>query len=436
MKTCKFHESNKAIKHLLLSALIGTLTGTLIFAYKQGAELLQDYSNYFYSVVRSNLAYLPLLLLAVTILCYFAYILIKHEPFARGGGIHAAEGLVRNKVDFKPFRVGIKVFCASYISFFTGVPLGCEGPSVLLGSCVGKGVNDFIKNKQDTSLIQAGAACAFCAVTGAPLASLCFIQEEMHDGITVKKTCCTLVAILFASLSCCLLCLAFGKEFAMFGYTFISPAPISYYYLSLLCGVVAGVVAFLFVKMFTSVNRISLSKIKLPLFVKLLVCFLLCSLLALFFCDARGSGLILIKNLTTRHLGLTIIFAVLLVKIFCLLTVSASSATGGLFIPMLAVGALIGAVLGECSIFIGVPQEAYSAIVGATTVAFLAGAQSSPLTAILFSIEAMGGLYNAPFTIIAVLISFLVVKLLKGKQIYDELYDNLENYTLSKQITL
>ena len=432
MKTFKSYRKNQIFKHLLLSALIGTLIGTLIFAYKQGAELLQHFSDFIYSAIRNNLAYLPLLLLCVTFLCYLAYMIIKNEPFARGGGIPASEGLVRNKVDFKPFKVAIKTFCASYISFFTGVPLGCEGPSVLLGSCVGNGASGFINDKDDNSLTKAGAACAFCAVTGAPLASLCFIEEEMHDGITLKKSCCTLIAILFACLSCCLLCLAFGKEFAMLGYAFVSPAPINYYYLSLICGVIAGTSAFLFVKIFTGINTISLSTIKLPLFVKLLVCFLVCSLLGLFFSNARGSGLSLLKTLTTKHLGLTVLCTVLVVKIICLLTVGASGATGGLFIPMLAVGSLLGAIFGECVINLGVSQEVYSAIVGATTVAFLAGTQYSPLTAILFSIEAMGGLYNAPFTIIAVFISFLVVKLLKGRQIYDKLYDDLEKYTLSK----
>ncbi|MBE7083834.1 MAG: hypothetical protein E7373_04475 [Clostridiales bacterium] len=424
MKT--YDKNKELIIKILLSALIGTVVGVLIFAFKCGAEFLYNSSDRIFSFTEKNFECLPIVILGVIFLSYLSYILLKREPYARGGGIPVAEGLVRNNITFSPFKVGSKAFLSSYVSYFGGLPLGSEGPAVLLGSCVGSGFNKIIKNKTDNALVKAGSACAFSAVTGAPIAGVFFIEEEMHDGGSFKKLVCVITAIAFSCLTSVLLCLVFDKTFAMFGYDFVEVIPIKYYYLAVICGLIAGVLSYLFTKLFTFCNGFSIKKLKkVPLFIKLLICFLVCAVLSVFVHGARGNGHHLIESIELRELNYKILITVLFAKLLMLCFVGGSGASGGIFIPLLALGSLLGGLLGECCIAFGVSETVYAGLIGAVTVAFLAGAQHSPLTALFFSIEAMGGLKNAPFTMITILIAFLVVKLFKNKPIYDLLFENL-----------
>ncbi len=426
MKNAGLENKRDLLINVLLSALIGLLIGVLIFAFKSGAEFLYESIDGILTFTKNQPIYLPVLILGVIFLSCLSYFLLKKEPFARGGGIPVSEGLVRGKIDFNPYRVGGKALLSSYVSYFSSLPLGSEGPSVLLGGCVGKAFNSFIKDKTDNTLIKAGSACAFSAITGAPISGLFFIEEEMHDGVKIRKSLCVFIAILFSCLSNVLLCLAFNKTFAMFGYELIEKIPFKFYFLAIICGVFAGVFSYLFTKLFTLCHKTSLTKLKnVPLFVKLLVCFLTCALISVFISETRGSGHHLIESIEKGGLNYKVLLTVLVLKILMLCLCGSSGATGGMFIPLLALGSLIGGLLGEVFIAFGVPEIVYSGIVISVTVAFLSGAQQSPLTALFFSIEAMGAIFNAPFILIAVLIAFLIVKLFKDKPIYDLLFENI-----------
>lgn len=416
---------DKIIKNILLSAFIGFLLGALIFAFKSVAEILYQSSDYILSAVKNCLEYLPLIILGVCLISYVVYLLLKGEPNARGGGIPVAEARVRGKLNFNPLKVGAKVVFSSYCSYFSGLPLGSEGPSVLLGACVGDAVSRLDKDKSDNALIKAGTACAFSAITGAPVAGIFFIEEEMHDGISLKKILCIVTAIIFACLSNYLLCYIFNQDFAMFGYNLVEKIPLKYYYLAIICGVIAGVFSFAFVNVFTLCNKVGINKLsKSPLYIKILLCFLTCCLIAIFVEETRGSGHHLIISIENGQVDTSILVLVLILKLVALFIISTSGVSGGIFIPMLAIGAILGGILGNSVVALGVPETVYMGLIGAVSVSFLSGAQQSPLTAIFFSIEAMGGFINAPFTLISILVSFVIVKLLKGKPIYDKLLEN------------
>lgn len=416
---------DKIIKNILLSAFIGFLLGALIFAFKSVAKILYQSSDYILSAVKNRLEYLPLIILGVCLISYVVYLLLKGEPNARGGGIPVAEARVREKINFNPLKVGAKAVFSSYCSYFSGLPLGSEGPSVLLGACVGDAVSRLDKDKSDNALIKAGTACAFSAITGAPVAGVFFIEEEMHDGISLKKILCIVTAIIFACLSNYLLCYVFNQDFAMFGYNLVEKIPLKYYYLAIICGVISGVFSFAFVNVFALCNKVGINKLsKIPLYIKILFCFLTCCLIAIFVEETRGSGHHLIISIENGQVDTSILVLVLILKLVALFIISTSGVSGGIFIPMLAVGAILGGILGNSVVTLGVPETVYMGLIGAVCVSFLSGAQQSPLTAIFFSIEAMGGFINAPFTLISILVSFVIVKLLKGKPIYNKLLEN------------
>ena len=67
------------------------------------------------------------------------------------------------------------LFFGSVTSFLIGVPLGNEGPSVLMGTAVGKGCTDTLAKKHPawSRYSMTGGACAgFAVATGAPISGI------------------------------------------------------------------------------------------------------------------------------------------------------------------------------------------------------------------------------------------------------------------------
>ena len=66
------------------------------------------------------------------------YYLHKHIPECRGGGIPRSEGVLRGVLSFRWLKTLLGTFFGSMLSFVCGLPLGSEGPAVLMGTSVGK----------------------------------------------------------------------------------------------------------------------------------------------------------------------------------------------------------------------------------------------------------------------------------------------------------
>ena len=86
--------------------------------------------------------------------------------------------------------------------------------------------------------------------------------------------------------------------------------------------------------------------------------------------------------------------------------------TGGVFLPTLAFGAIIGSLCAEVMISLNlIGAEHYTLMVVLGITAFLGATSRIPITACVFAIEALCGISNVLAVIIAATISFLVVEL-------------------------
>ena len=86
--------------------------------------------------------------------------------------------------------------------------------------------------------------------------------------------------------------------------------------------------------------------------------------------------------------------------------------TGGVFLPMLAFGAIIGSLCAKAMIAMGlIESEHYILLVVLGITAFLGAASRIPITACVFAIESLGGINNVIPVILAVTVAFLTVEL-------------------------
>ena len=88
-----------------------------------------------------------------------------------------------------------------------------------------------------------------------------------------------------------------------------------------------------------------------------------------------------------------------------------SDSIGGILLPSLSIGALIGALMGKLFIQLGVPEEYFLTFVIVGSAAFLGATFRTPITAIVLVIEITGSLSGGFAIGIEVLIAFLLAEL-------------------------
>ena len=126
---------------------------------------------------------------------------------------------------------------------------------------------------------------------------------------------------------------------------------------------------------------------KVPDVSKLIVVFVLTGIMGLFFRDGIYSGHDIIENILSYGESLALLLIVLVVRMIMMVLVTDSGATGGIFIPTLAIGALVGAVGGRLLVFAGMSPELFPSVVILGMCAFMGGTLRAPLTASIIFME-------------------------------------------------
>ena len=177
---------NSLLPILFNGIIIGMLVGVVVWGYNFCAEHIVEFSSHIYKSVHENLVFMPLLLLGVGLLACLMALLLKFIPELAGSGIPYTEGVMRGQLKFKKVKMFFGTIIYSFITFFAGLPLGSEGPSVQLGGLVGNNVNAIEEKIRWRSKawnrlsITSGASAGLAVAFNAPLTGLIFALEEGH----------------------------------------------------------------------------------------------------------------------------------------------------------------------------------------------------------------------------------------------------------------
>lgn len=447
----RYYLLNVVIPVLVYGAFTGLLVGTAVYFFKLGAEWLSEKSAEFYHAAQAN----PWLIFAIiggaAALSVVAWLLQRWASETKGGGIPRAEGVLRGILTFRWLRTGIAVVVNSFISFFAGLPLGSEGPSVLLGTAIGGGTSKLpLSHDSWNRYIMTGGACAgFAVATVAPVTGILFGLEETHKRFTPMIFLMSLSSVLFGVTASNLWGMALGKKPApLFDVAqFMDKFDMADIWVPLLLGVFVAIVACgynLFVFWMGKTYDTKLKRV--PQWAKLLVVFVLTAVIGVIAVgnfngtDALygGGGLITklagnkyalmesgVLTLTASNVSWYIIFALLLIRFFTIAFATSSGATGGVFIPMLSIGALLGAVCAELFCAMGMRSELYGTVVILSMTAFMGAATRAPLTALVFTVECTGNFTNLFYVAITVFISYLLCEIVKVEPLYDVLLERM-----------
>ena len=411
------HVKNIILPCLLLSTIAGMFTGALIFLFKIAASAVISYSVKIYAFFRTDPAWLPLFLVGAALLGLFAWLTLCNAPHCRGGGIPTAVAILRGLIPFHWIKSIFFLFASAMLTFLGGVPLGNEGPSVQMGTAVGRGTVRIFANKHqawDRYIMTGGACAGFSAATGAPVTGIFFAFEEAHRRFSPMIFMSAATAVIASTATMELLCGISGTSSAMFHLSIDVTLPLRYIYTALIIGVICGTFAMLFTKVYRFFRNLIQKRLsRIPFLCKIIVIFTATALIGFVFAQCTGSGHALIDELLEGRGVWYLLILYLCIRALLLIFANNVGVTGGLFIPQLTFGAILGALCARTMTAIGIlPSQYYVIMVVIGMASFLGASLRTPITAVMFAVEALCGLSNLLPIMIGVTFSFLVIETL------------------------
>ena len=402
--------------YILLSMLVGVLTGVLIFCFKVAASHVIHSSERIYAFVRQNPIYIPLLIGGAVAIGVIASLILKFARECRGGGIPTAVASIRGLIPMKWGQGIFVLFASALLTFLVGVPLGNEGPSVQMGAGVGKGSSHVMgkrKRAWERYLMTGGACAGFAIATGAPLSGIVFAVEEAHRRFSVHLFAVASVSVVFGTITQRYLAFFFGGSTALFDdLTITTVMPMRYLWAAIIVGAACGVCSLLFTAAYRAVKKISKTWAgKIPFMAKIVTIFAVTAILGLLSANFIGTGHSLIEEILHGKVIWYAILAAFVVRAVVMICANNEGVTGGIFIPNLAFGAMIASLITEGLIALGLVDGQYYVILIVVGMAsFLAASSRTPITAIIFAAEALCIAGNMIPVVFGVMVSYLIAE--------------------------
>jgi len=374
----------KGISKVIVEAVLtGLLTGLVVVAFRLGIEHL-------FSFIKQNFYSIPLLFVSITTLggLISGLLVYKLAPETSGSGIpYVKVALMKSGAVIRVRTIFVKFF-AGVTGIGTGLSLGREGPSVQLGAGIGSFIGKLfnLKGSNKDNLIAAGAGAAISATFNAPVAGTLFILEELTRKFTPSLLFMGIIATVASS--------AAGRYFMGANPAFnvhLVPVGISKGIL-LICvitGVLSGVFGVLFSKTIFFFNKLY-SKISIPNYYKPAIAGFLTGLTGLAIPYILSSGNSTVEMLLNLKFSVVLVFLIFVVKFFVTPVCFGSGAAGGIFLPMLTLGAFLGYLTGVMANFAGIEINLIAAA-SLGMAGFLSAVARTPLTAIVMVFEMTGG---------------------------------------------
>ena len=438
---CRFisHFNEEIMKHkknlfkyilstVFSSALAGAIVGAAIVLFKCCAGYAVDASSAIYGFLKANPGWLAPTVAVLALTALLFTLLYRLVPNSRGGGIPTSVGILRGVIPFHWLRNTVSVFFASLVTFLIGVPLGTEGPSVQIGTALGKGVSLGFGKKYaalDRYIMTGGASAGFTVATGSPIAGIMFALEEAHQRVSPLILLSTTAAVVSAKTVSDLLSPVFGVSPSLFVAHKLAALSPKDFWIPVAVGAVSGLVSVVFLKYYKILNKFWSKKLaNIPPYAKILTVFLLTLILGLLSDKFISTGHALTEELLEISTPIYFLLICLAVRASLMILATTSGITGGLFLPILALGALVASIFGNVLTLLGLSAEYYPIVIMLGIAASVSGMMKMPITAMLFAIEGLSLSENILPLIITVAISYLITEIFSVRSITEKVLEN------------
>ena len=276
-----------------------------------------------------------------------------------------------------------------------------------------------------------GAAAGFAVATGAPLSGILFALEEIHKRFTPMLVVTVSLSVLSDTLVNVSLCNVFDVSPNLFHFDVFNSFELSdLLYLCILSILVAITVGLYDKSIGIIFDFFGKFLKKVPALIKIILIFMVTGILGFIFVDGIYSGHEIIESIVNVN-SVTITFISLLLLLFIrfimMHLVMESSVTGGIFIPTMALAAVIGAIFGKLLILIGMKENLFPLIVVLTMCAFIGGSLRAPFTATVLFIELTGSINMIFYVLVVIFIVNFIVEIFDQPSFYDRVVERMEH---------
>lgn len=346
----------------------------------------------------------------------------RYAPEASGSGIPHLEAVLHRfrKLDWK--RVLPVKFFGGVLAIGSGLALGREGPTVQMGGALGDAISRWLKvsERERLTLISAGGGAGLAAAFNAPLSGLIFVLEEVRRDFQPIVFGAAFVAAAIADI----IARIGSGPFPVFAVPSYPVPPLASLLVFALLGIAAGVLGVFF-------NRGLLAAIAaygcVPARFVLPAAAVtggLVGLVGWFSPSLIGNGHALAESALKGELVLIVIPLFFIVRFLLTVTSYGTGAPGGIFAPLLVLGALIGLAVGQIADRFWpevVPIPAVFAVVGMA--AYFTAIVRAPLTGIMLIVEMTGNYSQMLPLLVSCFCAYAVSEFLKDLPIYEALLE-------------
>ncbi|MCP1224986.1 ClC family H(+)/Cl(-) exchange transporter [Sebaldella sp. S0638] len=418
----------KSRKHNLLmifySLLTGIFAGLVVIIYRLGL----DEAGILRERLFNNLSIVTFFT-GIIIFVFTGFILqflVTKFPLISGSGIPQVKALLMQKIRFRWLPELILKFFGGLLSIGIGLSLGREGPSIHLGALVGEGINEVTgrSEMEKKYFITCGASAGLAAAFNAPLAGVVFALEELHKFFSPLLLICTLIASITADF----LTRIFLGYHPVFNFEVTAPAefnPLMEIFLVLIFGIIMSFMGKLFSDNLVRFQKIY-KKINLNPYLKVTVLMLTAFFTAFLFKDITGGGHDLIEKIAQYPTPLLILFLLLTGKFLYTLVSYSSGFPGGIFLPMLVIGALLGKIYGIFIVDIfGVSDIYITHYIILGMAAYFTAVVRAPITGIILILEMTGNFSHLFALTFIAAVSYVITEFINLEPVYDVLFNNM-----------
>lgn len=424
------NDDKTSLKLLGQALIVGICTGIVVGLFRFGIEKTSAFWLSLFSLAHQNPSWLIAIIIGFIAVAVIAGYFVKQQPHVGGSGIPEVKLELQGKLSVKWFPILWRKLLGGILVIGTGLFLGPEGPSLQLGSSIGQGVGESFKQSKTNSrvLLATGAASGLSAAFGAPLSGPLFVLEEVFHNFSPRVWMNALAG-------------AIASNFVVSNFFGLHPSlaisynhsfPIQLYWHLVLLGLVLGLCGHLYKVGLFSLKKVYLKIKFLPRWLHGLIPLAILIPIAYFWPLITGPGnrliLSLSKAITNQGwitVGMLAFFFVLRI-VFSIVSYD-SGLPSGIFLPILTMGALIGATYGTLMVQLGLlPQKLVVNLVIFSMAGLFAAIIRAPFTAIILITEMVGSLLHLMPLAVVAFIALLVDELLGGRPIYDSLAEAMQ----------
>ena len=399
---------------LVLSILIGALTGAAVVALillteRLGMRLYPVGSPVWRRVLTPVAGSLAM-----------GYVLVRYFPDARGSGVGQTKVALFARDGIITLRTVLGKFFCTAVTLGSGIPLGPEGPSVLVGAGIGSVLARRLRLRPENvkALIPVGAAAAIAAAFNTPLAAVVYSLEEIVGDLNAP----VLGSVVLASATSWLvlrLLLGNNPLFVVPQYQLVHPAEFAIY---AVLGVIGGLISVALMKLLIEIRSRFLRLPARTNWVQPVAGGLIVGLMGWWLPQVLGVGYGYVGDALNGRMALELMVLLVVFKFVAITASYASGNAGGLFAPSLFLGAMVGGTVGSIVHHL---WPAHTSVPGAYALvgmgALFAGIMRAPMTSVLMIFETTHDYAVIVPLMIANLVSFWISSTMQPETIYQAL---------------